>query len=90
MSEFSDLSYFLLGICEGIMQEDIVSVTVTIDGKMQDVVWGKNIEIKTAEKPDDSTGCIGLKFNLQSADSSGQFCGAKRMRCGASGLIYNQ
>ena len=27
--------------------------------------------------------------NLQSADSNGQFCGAKRTRCGASGLIYS-
>lgn len=72
MSEFSDLSYFLLGICEGIMQEDIVSVTVTIDGKMQDVVWGKNIEIKTAEKPDDSTGCVGLKFDFPLDQAGGK------------------
>ena len=26
---------------------------------------------------------------LQSADSNGRFCGAKRTRCGASGLIYS-
>ena len=37
-------------------------------------------------------GCRqGLLLNavdLQSADSNGRFCGAKRTRCGASGLIY--
>ena len=26
---------------------------------------------------------------MQSADSNGWFCGAKRTRCGASGLIYS-
>ena len=29
------------------------------------------------------------KKSLHSADFNGRFCGAKRTRCGASGLIYS-
>ena len=31
----------------------------------------------------------GLMGEVQSADSNGRFCGAKRTRCGASGLVYS-
>lgn len=63
-SKYADLSHFLLGICKEITQEDIVEITVSINGDPQDVIWGKNVEIKTAENPDKPTGCSGLKFDF--------------------------
>lgn len=63
-SEYADLSHFLLGICSAITQNDIVDITVSINDVPQKVIWGENVEIKTAEKPDKPTGCIGLKFDF--------------------------
>lgn len=74
--QFADLSHFLLGICKDIKQEDIVSVTVVIDGEEQEVIWGENVEIKTEEKPDPPTGCVGIKFDfpLNKVDGEMQVC----------------
>lgn len=63
-SEYADLSHFLLGICSAITQNDIVDITVSINDESQKVIWGENVEIKTVEKPDKPTGCIGLKFDF--------------------------
>lgn len=63
-SQYADLSHFLLGICDSIAQEDFIEITVFINGEPQKVVWGENVEIKTAEKPDNPTGCTGLKFDF--------------------------
>lgn len=63
-SRFADLSHFLLGICKDITEEDIESVSVVLNGIPQNVVWGSNVEIKTEEKPDNPTGCAGLKFDF--------------------------
>ncbi len=76
MPIYADLSHFLLGICDDISQEDIISVTVVIDGVSQEVKWGENIEIKTEEKPDPPTGCVGIKFDfpLNKVDGKMQIC----------------
>ena len=63
-SEYADLSHFLLGICKEIKQENILSVTVEIDGVTQEVILGDNVEIKTEERPDTPTGCIGDRMQL--------------------------
>lgn len=63
-SQFADLSHFLLGICSSITESDILSVSVVVDGRPQNVIWGDNVEIKTADHPDNPTGCIGLKFDF--------------------------
>lgn len=63
-SGFADLSHFLLGICDTITQEDIANITVVVDGQEKTVIWGTNVEIKTADHPDNPTGCIGLKFDF--------------------------
>lgn len=63
-SQYADLSHFLLGICSSITQEDIVDILVVVNGVSQTVVWGENVEIKTAEHPDNPTGCTGLKFDF--------------------------
>lgn len=75
-SQYADLSHFLLGICKEIKQEDIVAVTVVIDGVPKEVVWGDNVEIKTEEKPDPPTGCAGIKFDfpLDKVDGEMQVC----------------
>ena len=62
--QYADLSHFLLGICNTITQNDIVDITVRKDGIPQTVVWGENVEIKTTDKPDNPTGCVGLKFDF--------------------------
>ncbi len=69
---FADLNYFLLGICSSITQNDIAEITVVIDGKEQTVVWGENVEIRTTEKPDNLTGCVGLKFDFPLDKMDGQ------------------
>ena len=61
---YADLSHFLFGICSTITKENIIEITVSINGKPQTVVWGDNVEIKTADKPDNPTGCTGLKFDF--------------------------
>lgn len=58
-SDFADLSHFILGICPNLTQADFHSVTVTINGVPQTVIWGGNVEIKTPEKPDHPTQCSG-------------------------------
>lgn len=63
-SQYADLSYFLFGICSAITEEDIADITVSINGDPQTIIWGENIEIKTPEKPDNPTGCVGLKFDF--------------------------
>lgn len=75
-SRFADLSHFLLGICKTITKEDIAEITVAVDGEPKTVIWGDNVEIKTEEKPDNPTGCIGLKFDfpLDKADGMMQVC----------------
>lgn len=63
-SQYADLSHFLLGICSSITQDDIADIMVSINDEPQTILWGKNIEIKTTEKPDNPTGCVGLKFDF--------------------------
>lgn len=75
-SRYADLSHFLFGICETITKEDIAEITVVVDGVPQKVVWGDNVEIKTVDKPDNPTGCSGLKFDfpLNKVDGIMQVC----------------
>lgn len=73
---FADLSHFVLGICKDITEEDILDIAVTVDGVPQEVIWGENVEIRTDEKPDPPTGCVGLKFDfgLDKVDGTMEFC----------------
>lgn len=75
-SKFADLSHFLFGICSTITREDISDITVVVNGVPQMVIWGDNVEIKTEEKPDNPTGCVGLKFDfpLDKVDGIMQVC----------------
>jgi len=58
------LSHWLLGICPDITIEDLGEVSVTINGEEQEVILGDNVEIRTEENPDPTTGCVGLKFDF--------------------------
>ena len=46
--------------------EEIVHITVSINGVEQEVVFGEggNVELRTADSPDPPTGCHGLKFDF--------------------------
>lgn len=65
-SLYADLSHLVLGICGDIPAEEIVNISVVINGEAQEVVFGDggNVELRTAEKPDPPTGCPGLKFDF--------------------------
>ena len=75
-STYADLSHFLLGICDEIQADDILEITVVRNGQQQTVIWGENVEIKTPEKPDNPTGCTGLKFDfsLDKVDGTMEVC----------------
>ena len=60
----ADLSHLLFGICPFIKEEDIVDLSVSINDDPQTILWGENAEIKTAENPDQPTGCVGLKLDF--------------------------
>lgn len=69
---YANLSHFLLGICENLTREDIFDLSVILHGEEQTVIWGENVEIKTAEHPDNPTGCTGLKFDFPLDKTEGQ------------------
>ena len=60
----ADLNHLLFGICPFIKEEDIVDLGVSINDDPQTILWGENAEIKTAENPDQPTGCVGLKLDF--------------------------
>lgn len=62
--DYADLSHFVLGICSDITEEEIVNVSVVIDGVEQEVIFGENVELRTPNNPDPLTGCAGLKFDF--------------------------
>ena len=52
-SLYADLSHLVLGICDEIPAEEIVNITVAINGVTQEVVFGEggNVELRTADSP---------------------------------------
>lgn len=72
----ADLSHFVLGICDKITEEEIKNISVTIDGDEQDVIFGDNVELRSASNPDPPTGCPGLKFDfgLDKVEGEMTFC----------------
>lgn len=58
------LSHWLLGICPDITEDNLGDVRVFINDVEQDVIIGENVEIKTFDNPDSTTGCIGIKFDF--------------------------
>ena len=62
--QYADLSRFSLGICKDITKEDIADVTVVVDGVKKEVIWGTNVEIKTEEKSDSTSECVGINFDF--------------------------
>ncbi|MGI6412116.1 MAG: hypothetical protein ACOXZ5_00315 [Syntrophomonadaceae bacterium] len=80
MSEFIDLSHWVLSICPSITLDQITNVEVTIGGVPQTVVIGENVELFIPPNTDPTTGCPGLKFDFEiskvqgAQDSVGLFC----------------
>ena len=54
----------MLGVCESVTADQLGAITVVRDGVPQQAVLGQNVELKTAAKPDPTTGCPGLKFDF--------------------------
>lgn len=69
VEEPTGLSHFVLGICPDITEEDIVNVTVTINGEPQEVVIGEDVEIFNPPDTDPTTGCSGIKFDYGLEDA---------------------
>lgn len=80
--DFIDLSHWVLSLCPEITADQIVNVTVTIDGQPQDVEFGPDGNVTLFRPPavDPPTGCSGLKFDFGlskvegAEDSVGVFC----------------
>lgn len=64
ISDFADLSHFVLSICEDITEDQLENVSVVIDGVEQNVIIGDNVEIFNPPNVDPPTGCSGLKINF--------------------------
>lgn len=62
---YVDLSHWVLGICDEIPAEQIVNISVVINGVNQPVEFGQNVELRTPQNPDPTTGCPGLKFDFE-------------------------
>ncbi len=71
-STFADLSHFVFGICEGITEDQLESVSVIIDGQEQTVEIGDNVEIFNPPATDPPTGCSGLKFDFGLNKTNGE------------------
>lgn len=59
-----NLSHFVLGICEEIKKEDILSVTVVVNGLPKEIRWGDNVELVTEKHSGQEEECAGLKFEF--------------------------
>ncbi|MGI6703683.1 MAG: hypothetical protein ACOX42_06615 [Clostridia bacterium] len=64
----ADLSHFVLGICDQITKDQIVNITV--NGVPQ--VLNGDVELRTPQNPDPTTGCAGLKFDFEVNKEGGQ------------------
>ena len=89
------MEYIVLGLGDGICQNDFYSVTVSVNGVMQNVVWGHNAWIVNGC----DAGCNGLKlaFTLRNATDIMDVCltmnhvyttGMKSSCIDANGTVY--
>lgn len=62
-NDFVDLSHFVFSICPNIMEDDLLNVTVVINGMMQ-TIGPDDVEVFTPPAVDPPTGCPGLKFDF--------------------------
>jgi hypothetical protein len=80
--QFIDLSHWVLSLCEEITADEIVNITVTINGEEQEVIFSEDGNVTLFRPPatDPQTGCPGLKFDFGlnkvegEEDSVGVFC----------------
>lgn len=61
-TSYAPLEYVILGLGANISQNDFYAVSVSVNGVMQNVVWGQNAWIVNDADPDGNTGCTGLKL----------------------------
>ncbi len=75
-SKFADLSHLILGICDQILQDEIVNVSVKIDGVEQDVGLeeGRSVQLTTRQNSDGISEYPGLKFDINLNKTHGKMC----------------
>ncbi len=63
---YADLSHLVFGICPNIPEDEILNISVFIDGVEQEIDFGSggNVELRPTNSPDPPTGCPGLKFDF--------------------------
>lgn len=82
------LEYVVLGLGQNIGKKDFNDLTVSINGVRQNVVWGQNAWVLSANDPDHVTGCAGLKlmFPLNNATDVMTVCMTMK-RVYTSGMV---
>jgi hypothetical protein len=65
-SKFADLSHLIFGICDQILQDEIVNIAVTIDGVEQDVCLeeGEGVQLKARQSSDKISEYPGLELDM--------------------------
>lgn len=61
---YVNLSYFMIGLCDDITQDQLGEICVVKNGIPEMVVLGENVRLVTPDCPDPNTGCSGLKFQF--------------------------
>lgn len=59
---YAPMDYVVLGLGSGIDKNDLYAVTVSVNGVMQNVVWGQNAWFISCDSLDGAMGCAGLKL----------------------------
>ena len=75
-SKFADLSHLVLGICDQILQDEIVNISMTIDGVEQDVGLeaGGIVQLTNRQNSDKISEYPGLKFDINLDKTHGKMC----------------
>ena len=61
---YANLSYFIIGLCQEITENQLGAITVTRNGIPETVILGENVTLIRPDCPDPNTGCAGLKFHF--------------------------
>ena len=75
--------------CNANSKPDKKAVESSSANAIVDITQAEDLFEKTEDETVEKSTFAEEKTQMQSADSNGRFCGAKRTRCGASGLIYS-
>ncbi len=69
---YVNLSYFMIGLCDDIDEDQLGAITVTRNGMPETVILGENVTLVRSDCPDSNTGCSGLKFHFSLDKARGE------------------